>query len=98
MWRSLKPYEKQSYIDVAISMKPNDQEDTQREELYQKQGFNQYQAKKSETPQTKTEIPLEMIPTSALPKIQVIARSGKWKIISSLSQTVLYQEDSNFTD
>ncbi|EAX90721.1 HMG box family protein [Trichomonas vaginalis G3] len=92
MWRSLKPYEKQSYIDVALSMKPNDTEEVCKDEIYQKQFSNTTLSRREDGPRKKCEIPLELIPNNLIPKIQVIARSGKWKNISNLSQTILYSE------
>ena len=87
MWRSLKPREKQAYIDVAVSMKPKDPVDS----------FTQHQPKRVSYQQTppmysSPETPPSSPPTPAesvkliLPKLQIIPRAGNWSEIAKLSK------------
>ena len=81
MWRALKPFEKQAYIDVAVSMKPKDSP-----EMFQQ---NQHPVVNSRpvSPVQPVEPPKQVEPVKLiLPKLHIIPRAGKWDEISKLSQ------------
>lgn len=83
MWRSLKPYEKQAYIDIAVSMKPRESPEVSSPINPPTPVISQPKPEPVKKPQEHVQPgPVQLI----IPHLDIIPRGTKWKEISQISQ------------